>query len=144
MIKHQLVLCLVVFLALSACTKKEGSSTGSEASGNTILVGEYGSMTGGEATFGLSTDQGVKLAQKEINAAGGVKGKQIELKTFDDEGKSENAAIGVTKLITQDHVTAILGEVASSRSLAAAPIAQPGRPRPALSVTSVNVPLRLL
>lgn len=91
---------------------------------DTILVGHFGSMTGSEATFGQSTDNGIRLAVKEANAAGGVKGKQIEIKTYDDQGKSQEAGTAVTRLITSDHVAAVLGEVASSLSLAGGRVAQ--------------------
>lgn len=64
------------------------------------------------------------LAIDELNAAGGIQGKKLKIITVDDQGKAEEAATAVTKLITSDGVIAILGEVASSRSLAAAPIAQ--------------------
>lgn len=90
----------------------------------TIKIGEVGSMTGGQATFGVSTHEGIVLAIKEQNAKGGIKGKKIELVTLDDQGKPEEAATATTKLITQDKVAAVLGEVASSLSLAMAPIAQ--------------------
>lgn len=83
-----------------------------------IKVGHYASMTGKEATFGQSTDNGVKLALKEINDAGGLNGRKIELITYDDKGDSKEAGTAVTRLITSDHVTAVLGEVASSLSLA--------------------------
>jgi branched-chain amino acid transport system substrate-binding protein len=89
-----------------------------------IKIGEVGSMTGSEATFGISTHQGIELAIKEANAAGGIHGRQLQVISLDDQGKPEEAATAVTRLITQDKVTAILGEVASSRSLAMAPIAQ--------------------
>jgi branched-chain amino acid transport system substrate-binding protein len=89
-----------------------------------IRVGHYASMTGKEATFGQSTDNGIKLAVKEINAAGGVNGKQIELITYDDKGESKEAGNAVTRLITQDKVTAVLGEVASSLSLAGGAVCQ--------------------
>src|SRR5262245_34569098 len=45
--------------------------------GDAILIGHFGSMTGSEATFGQSTDNGIRLAIKEVNAAGGVKGRPI-------------------------------------------------------------------
>lgn len=83
-----------------------------------IVVGHYGSMTGKEATFGQSTDNGIRLAIKELNAAGGLNGRKIELITYDDKGDSKEAGTAVTRLITSDHVTAVLGEVASSLSLA--------------------------
>jgi branched-chain amino acid transport system substrate-binding protein len=89
-----------------------------------ILIGHYASLTGSEATFGISTDNGIKLAVEERNAAGGVKGKQIRLITYDNQGKLEESASAVTRLIDQDKVVAVLGEVASSRSLAGGPVAQ--------------------
>jgi branched-chain amino acid transport system substrate-binding protein len=89
-----------------------------------IIIGEYGSMTGGQATFGVSTDDGVKLAVKERNAAGGVLGRQIQLVALDDQGKQGEAITAVTKLIAEDHAVAIIGEVASSLSLAGGKVAQ--------------------
>lgn len=109
---------LTLFLALaglSACTKKNK---------NEIVIGHFASMTGAEATFGKSTDEGIRLAVEQINSEGGVHGKKIRLITMDNQGKAEEAAAVVTRLIEQDKVAALLGEVASSRSLAAAPIAQ--------------------
>jgi branched-chain amino acid transport system substrate-binding protein len=119
-------------LGLSGCgdRSKPAADGGASApapaagSGNTILIGHFGSMTGSEATFGQSTDNGVRLAVKEANAAGGINGKQIELKTYDDQGKSQEAGTAVTRLITSDKVVAVLGEVASSLSLAGGRVAQ--------------------
>jgi branched-chain amino acid transport system substrate-binding protein len=116
-------------LALSAaCTKKNS---------NEIVVGHFGSMTGADATFGQSTDEGIRLAIDEANAAGGINGKQIKLVTMDTQGKSEEAAAVVTRLIEQHRVMAVLGEVASGRSLAAAPIAQ-SKKVPMISPSSTN------
>lgn len=121
------VFVLTGFLILSGCTKKSNedqSAASNSDDPNIIKVGEVGSMTGSEATFGISTHNGIELAFKEINAKGGVKGKKLQLISVDDQGKPEEAATAVTKLITQNKVRAILGEVASGRSLAMAPIAQ--------------------
>src|SRR4030088_2662364 len=89
-----------------------------------IKVGHYASMTGSEATFGQSTDKGIRMAIDEINAAGGVLGKQFKLITYDDKSDAREAATAVTRLVTNDHVTAVLGEVASKLSLEGAPICQ--------------------
>jgi branched-chain amino acid transport system substrate-binding protein len=97
---------------------------GKSGGGDTILVGEFASLTGKEATFGISSHEGTLLAIKEINAAGGVLGKKLELKTEDDQSKAGEPANVVNKLISKDGVIAVLGEVASSRSLEAAPICQ--------------------
>ena len=109
-----IILAATVF---TAC-KKEAANT------NVIRIGEVGSMTGNQATFGQSTHNGIELAIQELNAAGGFLGKQIELISLDNQGKPEEAATAITRLITQNEVTAVLGEVASSISLAMAPIAQ--------------------
>jgi len=102
----------------SAATSAAPSATGS------ILIGEYGSMTGSEATFGQSTHNGIMLAVEEFNAAGGLAGRQVELKSYDTQGKSQEAGTVVTRLITEDKVVAVLGEVASSLSLAGGRVAQ--------------------
>ena len=90
---------------------------GSKAGGDKILIGHYASMTGSEATFGRSTDNGIRLALEEENAAGGIDGKQIEVITYDDKGDAREAGSAVTRLISRDGVVAVLGEVASGLSL---------------------------
>ncbi len=102
-----------------------------------ILVGEYGSLTGTTATFGQSTDNGAKMAFDEINKAGGVLGKKLTILVEDDQSKPEEAATAVTKLINQNHVVAMIGEVSSSRSLAAAPVCQANQV-PMVSPSSTN------
>ncbi len=116
LVKKILILnCLIAAVFIfSSCTKKE----------DVILVGEYGSLTGDDATFGISTNKGIKMAFDEVNAKGGVKGKKIKLITEDNQGKNEETAKVVNRLITQEKIVALIGEVASSRSLIAAPIAQ--------------------
>lgn len=104
---------------------------------NEIRVGEFGSMTGGTATFGQTTHEGIVMAVEETNAAGGINGKLVKLISEDDRGKPEEAAAVVSKLISRDKVHALLGEVASSNSLAAAPIAQRAK-IPMISPSSTN------
>ena len=81
-----------------------------------IKVGFYGALTGPTATFALSGKSGASLAVEEINRAGGVLGKPIVLLAEDDRGEASEAASAVSKLITRDHVVAVIGEQASSRS----------------------------
>jgi branched-chain amino acid transport system substrate-binding protein len=107
------------------------------SSGDEILIGEYGSLTGTTATFGQSTDNAIQMAFDEINAAGGLLGKKVKVLVEDDQSKPEEAATAVTKLINQNHVVAMLGEVSSSRSLAAAPICQ-ANGVPMISPSSTN------
>lgn len=131
------LLASIAASSLVSCAKKEVKMTSAAPTGNELLIGEVGSMTGSEATFGMSTHNGIALAFEKVNAAGGVKGKTLKLISLDDQGKPEEAATAVTKLVTQDKVIAILGEVASSRSLAMAPIAQQNR-IPMITPSSTN------
>lgn len=91
---------------------------------NEIKIGEYGSLTGSTATFGISSKNGIELFIDKLNAQGGVGGQKLHVIVEDDQSKPEEAATAVNKLIAQDAVIAVLGEVASSRSMAAAPICQ--------------------
>lgn len=102
-------------LVLSGCKK------GDE---NTIVIGEVAAMTGTTATFGQSSHNGTLMAVEEMNAAGGLLGKQITLVTEDDQSKQGEAGIVAKKLISRSKIKALLGEVASGRSLEMAPIAQ--------------------
>jgi branched-chain amino acid transport system substrate-binding protein len=109
------ILPLLVFgLLLASCAPKD----------DTIRIGVFNSLTGGTATFGISSTQGIQMAADEWNSRGGLLGKKIELIIEDDQSKPDEAALAVTKLINQNRVIGILGEVASSRTLAGAPIAQ--------------------
>ena len=107
------------------------------ADAKTILLGEYGSLTGAQATFGQSTDNAIKMARDEINAKGGVLGKPVAIALEDDGSRAEQVPLAINKLISEKNVLAILGEVASSNSLAAAPICQAAGV-PMLSPTSTN------
>jgi len=107
------------------------------AAAQEIPIGEFGSLTGGTATFGISTDEGVHLALDEINAKGGVLGQPIKIYVEDDQSRPEEAVTAVQKLVNQEKVVAVIGEVASSRSLAAAPVCQKNR-IPMLSPSSTN------
>ena len=102
-----------------------------------ILIGVIGSLTGAEATYGLSTRHGVELAIDELNAKGGLKGRKFAAKVYDDQGKPEEAATATTRLVSQDKVAIVLGEVASSRSLAMAPIAEANKV-PMITPSSTN------
>jgi branched-chain amino acid transport system substrate-binding protein len=127
----------VFAVALATCFVFSGCNKPGSSGGDTIKVGEYASMTGGRATFGVSSHEGTAMAIDEINAAGGVLGKKIELIMEDDLSKPGEPATVVNKLIARDNVVAILGEVASSASLEAAPICQQNK-IPMISPASTN------
>jgi len=123
--RGRLALVAALFLSITvACERKPGTG-GAESTTGDIVVGMYGSLTGDGASFGQSSREGTELAVDEINDAGGLLGgRQVKLLVEDDQSKPEEASNAVTKLVTQDKVVAVLGEVASRRSLAAAPVCQ--------------------
>jgi branched-chain amino acid transport system substrate-binding protein len=123
---------------LGTASGTDNPDSGSPGGGDdTILIGEVGSLTGSEATFGISARNGIELAVREANEAGGIKGKKIVVRVYDDQGKPEEAANAVTRLISQDHAKIILGETASSNSLAMAAKCQSAQ-IPMITPTSTN------
>lgn len=128
------ILALLVCCVWIACNNAQQDA---KQEPTEIIVGEFGSLTGSTATFGISTRNGVDMAIDEANKAGGILGKKIRVIVEDDQGKPEEAQTVVTKLVNKDRVVAVLGEVASSRSLAGAPICQQNRV-PMISPSSTN------
>ena len=137
----QLWSSVLVAAALVVGCNKDGGGGGANAGGTEggapIKIGEFASLTGKEATFGISSHEGTLMAIEEINAAGGVLGKKLALLTEDTQSKPGEPATVVNKLIARDGVVAMLGEVASSRSLEAAPICQQNK-IPMVSPSSTN------
>jgi branched-chain amino acid transport system substrate-binding protein len=121
-------------LAYTGCARRGTNCTDP---GGPIKVGVYGDLTGQTSSFGQSTKNGSQMAADEINAAGGIGGRQIQLVIEDDQGEPGKAATVVGKLINQDQVRALIGEVASSNSIAAAPTAQEAKV-PMISPSSTN------
>lgn len=119
---------------LAGCKNRSGGDVNDS---NEIKIGEYASLTGDTATFGQSTHMGIQLAIDAAKATGGVKGKTITLVTEDDASKPDQAQSVVTKLITQDKVVAMLGEVASTRSLRGGSVCQQSQ-IPMVSPSSTN------
>jgi len=120
-------------LALSGCKKPDEPA----AAADEIVVAEFASLTGATASFGQSSHKGVQMAVDEQNAAGGVLGKKIRLVTEDNQSKAGEAATVVRRMFSREKPVALLGEVASSRSLEAAPIAQQNK-IPMISPASTN------
>ncbi|HQE92125.1 MAG TPA: ABC transporter substrate-binding protein [Anaerolineae bacterium] len=108
------LLALVVsLLALTACG---GGS-------KTIKIAVLAPLSGGEVTFGESTRDGVLLAMEEWNAKGGIDGKPIEVIVEDSQCNAEVAVSAANKVIDQDGVKFIIGEVCSSASIPISEIA---------------------
>jgi branched-chain amino acid transport system substrate-binding protein len=127
-----MIAVLVFSICLAGCQKEPSAADGKE-----IIIGHVASLTGDTATFGISADEGIRLALDEINAGKKVLGKPVVVLTQDDRSLPDEAKTACQKLITKDHAVAILGEIASSRSIAMAPICQDAQV-PMLSPGSTN------
>jgi branched-chain amino acid transport system substrate-binding protein len=125
-----LPLLLVSVAPLAGCKNKAG--------GNELLIGHYASMTGGQSTFGQSTDNGIRLALEEFNASPAAAERKARVITADDRGESSEAVTAVTRLVSSEGVHAVLGEVASSLSLAGGDVCQ-SKGIPMISPSSTNV-----
>ena len=115
------IVIIVLALAFSCSRPGEDSNTSSHT---TIKIGYFGDLTGPTFNFGQSAINGVLMAASEINQAGGISGRKIDVVIEDDKGSPEEAARLTTKLIDHDKVLAIIAGGTSGNSRAAAPKAQ--------------------
>ena len=129
------VLFVLIIVALLVGSLVAGCGKSSDA--NKIKIGLLNEMTGGNATFGTSSANGAKMAFKEINAKGGVLGKQIEAVIADNKSEPSESANAMTKLATQDGVVAVTGVFASSNAIAASSVAEATK-TPFLAVGATN------
>ena len=127
---------MILSLVVAGCGGGEKKAE-APAVANDIKVGANFELTGGQATFGQSSLNGVKMAIKEVNAAGGVIGKQLTLFSADNKSEPSESTNAITKLITQDKVVAVIGAVTSGNSMAASPVSQANK-IPFISNTATN------
>jgi branched-chain amino acid transport system substrate-binding protein len=129
-------LLVVLALGVLACERKEQPAPAAQAAApqgpaaarsGPILIGSVGSLTGPEASFGAPVRDGIQFAVEQVNAAGGVKGRKVEVRTYDSQGRLEDSVSAAQRLVIRDQVALILGEVSSSASLAIADVAQAAR-----------------
>lgn len=134
-----LSLVIVATLVLSACgggaAAPAPAAPGAPAAGGTIKIGVITPLTGDNAAFGNSTKQGLGLAVEEWNAKGGILGNQIQLIIEDGQCKPDPAVNAANKLINQDGVKFIIGEVCSSASI---PIAGITNPKKVIQISSTS------
>ncbi|HLN99549.1 MAG TPA: ABC transporter substrate-binding protein [Pyrinomonadaceae bacterium] len=131
--RNSLTILLALITIASSCTRQSDKVTDHA----TIAIGFFGDLTGPTFNFGLSAKNGVLMAADEINQAGGINGRQIDIVIEDDKGSPEEAALATGKLIDRYKVVAIIGAGASGNSLAAAPKAQSARV-PLIAPSSTN------
>ena len=99
-----------------ACQRSKGPE------GNTFKIGVVTSLTGSNAAFGQAHKNGYTIALEEINAKGGLLGKQVELDYYDDQSRPDQAVQGVSKLVDQDRVPIVLGAYSSESTRAIVPV----------------------
>ena len=88
-----------------------------------ILFGQSAVFDGPARALGLGMREGILAAFQEVNAGGGVKGRKLELVSYDDGYEPNRAIANTKKLIDEDRVFALIGEVGTPTSKAAQPIA---------------------
>jgi len=135
--KKIILMMILITLAVTiftGCSSKDSSSGGDS---ETIKIGVASPFTGDYAQFGDYTKDGTELAIEEINAAGGVLGKKLEIVYGDDKGDSKEAVSVAQKFASDDSIVGIVGHFFSGATLAAGPIYQQNE-IPTISVASTN------
>lgn len=135
-----IAMLLIASLLVTACGSKPAEAPAAAPAGGgegPIKIGGIYPLTGAIATFGQSSKKAIDMAFEEVNTNGGLLGRKVELAMEDNKSAQADSATAAQKLIQQDKVVAILGAVASSNSLAAAPIAQEAKV-PMVSSSSTN------
>jgi branched-chain amino acid transport system substrate-binding protein len=134
----RLVSCLVAAMVVAACGST--SSGGSGYSGKVIKLGAILSITGAGGVYGPQSRDGMKLAVKQINAAGGVNGATIQLTINDDASLKTQAQQLAQSLITGEQDLALLGPTLSNSAVAAHPLAETLKtPILAVSTTGIHI-----
>lgn len=118
--KRITALALVCMLSLASLVGCGGGTEGQTSDADTVKIGGLAPLTGNLSIYGIATDNGVKMAIDEINAAGGVLGKQIDYIVYDEKGDATEAVNAYNKLIQSDKIHAVIGDVTSNPSIAVA------------------------
>lgn len=123
---------------VAGCTRQSaGNATAAPPPDEKIRIGAFMSFTGDTGHYGISAHNGMKMAVEEVNSRGGIAGRRIDLIVRDTRSSVDETRAVVEHLIKEDRVHALLGELVSSRSLAAASLAQASGV-PMLTPTATN------
>ncbi len=132
-----LPLIVIAILLITFLSCEDQKPTGQEKDLSVINIGYFGDLSGPTFNFGQSGKNGVLMAANQINQAGGIDGRKIDIVLEDDRGSPELAATLANKLTRQDKVVALIAGGVSGSSLAAGPIAQSAKV-PMISPSSTN------
>jgi branched-chain amino acid transport system substrate-binding protein len=111
-------------LLVAACGPGGGADGADASAGDPIRIGVVTSLTGPFAPFGIQVEAGMRLAVDELNAAGGVDGRPVELVVADDAGDPEEAVTAYERMVEQDGVVAVGGLISSDVALATSRVAE--------------------
>lgn len=125
-------LLLAMCLVAASCGGDDSGNSAASDSNEPIVFAVVGPLTGENAIYGTNLENGVRLAVDEINQGGGIDGREVEIKTFDDKCDPTEAATVAQRVAQDETIFAVMGPVCSSAALAALPIYQ----RAGLSVLS--------
>ena len=117
------LLALGAVLSATACRRQDARVVETPPP-ERVRIGAFMSLSGDTAQYGISALNGIRMAVEEANAAGGIKGMRVDLVVRDTRSDAVETALVVERLAREEHVQGLLGEVVSSRSLAAARVAQ--------------------
>src|SRR5947209_6289317 len=133
---RQLSLVVIACLCVGGCRRQAGDVV-VKPSDEKVRIGAFMSLTGDTAQYGISAYNGIRMAVEEANGTGGVAGHRVELIAQDTRSDPRETESVVRRLAEESHVHALVGEIVSSRSLAAARIAQ-GERVPMLTPSSTS------
>ena len=125
------LMMLLATVFIVGCGKKAND-------GNVIKIGVIAPLTGNYAQYGVAVKEGVELKVDAINNAGGINGKKIELVTADSKGDVQEAVNAFKKMVSQDKVNVVIGEVVSATSQAISGLAQQAKV-PLISATATSL-----
>jgi len=130
----------VIFLLVLSMLIFAGCSQSASTNQNVIKIGVNYELSGKVATYGQSSVEGIELAIEQINEAGGINGKKIQLVKYDNKSEASEATTLATRLMTQDKVVAVLGPATSGAFMATIPVANQNKvPVISSSATANNV-----
>lgn len=132
----------VVAGALAGCSSDGGgaSSEGNKVDGDTIKIGANLELSGNVASYGSSIGDGAQLAVDEINAAGGINGKKLDLVTVDNKSENQEAATAALRLVEKEKVVAMISPATSGNTLATVQTANDNKvPSISAAATATNI-----
>src|SRR3989344_3472466 len=119
----------ILLLLATACTVRERDITAYATKSpqqldGEVVIGAILDVTGASARYSENVQNGLELARQEVNRVGGINDKELKILIEDERCDQKIGMSAAQKLITQDHVSVIIGPICSSTSMAIAPIAE--------------------